>query len=186
MSSSTSCEESKCSSTLCAWSGACRRVGSSPPRPSYCLRTRLVIFPHSSKQLNQPPAQGVPPAKLAAIQSHMGGTSQKDEGSSGSSPRSEGTCLSFCDVIRFVQTFFNLFRLAVAPGKPNCDREWCSPPPKDPDMVNSIQLAGTKRTSSHRRHTKQTTPWAGPEEQSEEQRLSQTVRRLPCLVSFAF
>ena len=57
------------------------------------LPRRLTCRHHSSKQLNQPQAQGVPPAKLAAIQSHMGGTSQKDEDSSGSSPRSEGVCL---------------------------------------------------------------------------------------------
>ena len=43
-----------------------------------------------SKQLTQPAGQGAPPAKLASIQSHMGGTSQKDDGSNGSSPRSEG------------------------------------------------------------------------------------------------
>jgi striatin 1/3/4 len=44
-----------------------------------------------TKQLNQSSSQAVPPMKLAAIQSQMGGSSQKDEGSSGSSPRSEGT-----------------------------------------------------------------------------------------------
>ncbi|KIP10330.1 hypothetical protein PHLGIDRAFT_28558 [Phlebiopsis gigantea 11061_1 CR5-6] len=43
-----------------------------------------------SKQLNQPASQAVPPTKLAAIQSQMGGSSHKEEGSSGSSPRSEG------------------------------------------------------------------------------------------------
>ncbi|KAI0818800.1 WD40-repeat-containing domain protein [Irpex lacteus] len=46
-----------------------------------------------TKQLNQPPSQSVPPTKLAAIQSQMGGSSQKDEGSSGSSPRSEDSPL---------------------------------------------------------------------------------------------
>ncbi|KAI0085434.1 WD40-repeat-containing domain protein [Irpex rosettiformis] len=46
-----------------------------------------------TKQLNQPSTQSVPPTKLAAIQSQMGGSSQKDEGSSGSSPRSEDSPL---------------------------------------------------------------------------------------------
>ncbi|KAJ7871503.1 WD40-repeat-containing domain protein [Mycena olivaceomarginata] len=53
-----------------------------------------------SKQLAQPPpaSSSVPPAKLAAIQGLTSSTSQKDdvqshkEESSGSSPRSEGTC----------------------------------------------------------------------------------------------
>ncbi|KAI0698494.1 WD40-repeat-containing domain protein [Cytidiella melzeri] len=46
-----------------------------------------------TKQLNQPSSQSVPPTKLAAIQSQMGESSQKDEGSSGSSPRSEDSPL---------------------------------------------------------------------------------------------
>ena len=43
-----------------------------------------------SKQLSLPASQAVPPTKLAAIQSQMGGSLHKEEGSSGSSPRSEG------------------------------------------------------------------------------------------------
>ncbi|KAI0747858.1 WD40 repeat-like protein [Daedaleopsis nitida] len=51
----------------------------------------------SSKQLVQPAAQSVPPAKLASLQSQMALTSQKDDASSGSSPRSEGTFTSAPD-----------------------------------------------------------------------------------------
>ncbi|OBZ75399.1 Striatin-3 [Grifola frondosa] len=46
-----------------------------------------------SKQLVQPASQSVPPAKLATLQSQMGSSSQKDDGSSGSSPRSEDSPL---------------------------------------------------------------------------------------------
>lgn len=46
-----------------------------------------------TKQLNQPASQAVPPTKLASIQSQMGGSSHKEEGSSGSSPRSEDSPL---------------------------------------------------------------------------------------------
>lgn len=45
-----------------------------------------------SKQLAQPASQAVPPAKLATLQAQMGQTVQKDNESSGSSPRSEGAC----------------------------------------------------------------------------------------------
>lgn len=56
----------------------------------------IDVSPASSKQLNQPSSQAVPPTKLATIQSQAGATAQKEdayshkEGSSGSSPRSEG------------------------------------------------------------------------------------------------
>ncbi|RDX42686.1 WD40 repeat-like protein [Lentinus brumalis] len=46
-----------------------------------------------SKQLAQPSAQSVPPAKLAALQSQGALASQKDDASSGSSPRSEDSPL---------------------------------------------------------------------------------------------
>ncbi|KAI0933823.1 hypothetical protein AcV5_005866 [Taiwanofungus camphoratus] len=46
-----------------------------------------------SKQLAQSAPQPVPPAKLATLQSQMGQSSQKDDGSSGSSPRSEDSPL---------------------------------------------------------------------------------------------
>ncbi|KAH9946343.1 WD40 repeat-like protein [Epithele typhae] len=46
-----------------------------------------------SKQLAQPPAQSVPPSKLATLQSQIALTSHKDDGSSGSSPRSEDSPL---------------------------------------------------------------------------------------------
>ncbi|OSD02797.1 WD40 repeat-like protein [Trametes coccinea BRFM310] len=46
-----------------------------------------------SKQLAQPTSQSVPPAKLAALQSQIALSSQKDDASSGSSPRSEDSPL---------------------------------------------------------------------------------------------
>ncbi|KAI0637251.1 WD40 repeat-like protein [Trametes polyzona] len=46
-----------------------------------------------SKQLTQPAAQSVPPAKLASLQSQVALASQKDDASSGSSPRSEDSPL---------------------------------------------------------------------------------------------
>ncbi|KAI0327158.1 WD40 repeat-like protein [Cubamyces sp. BRFM 1775] len=46
-----------------------------------------------SKQLAQPAAQSVPPAKLASLQSQIALSSQKDDASSGSSPRSEDSPL---------------------------------------------------------------------------------------------
>lgn len=55
----------------------------------------------SSKQLAQPAGQSIPPSKLAAIQaqaatsSEKGDTGSHKEGSSGSSPRSEGTWSPF-------------------------------------------------------------------------------------------
>ena len=55
-------------------------------------RPRLTCRAPSSKQLAQPAAQSVPPAKLATLQSQIALTSHKDDASSGSSPRSEGTC----------------------------------------------------------------------------------------------
>lgn len=63
------------------------------PTPSF------DVSPASSKQLTQPSSQAVPPAKLATIQSQAGTAAQKEdtfshkEGSSGSSPRSEGAPL---------------------------------------------------------------------------------------------
>lgn len=54
----------------------------------------IDVSRRSSKQLAQPAAQSVPPAKLASLQSQIALASQKDDASSGSSPRSEGLCLS--------------------------------------------------------------------------------------------
>lgn len=45
-----------------------------------------------TKQLGQPSSQAVPIAKLAALQAQSGQASQRDNDSSGSSPRSEGAC----------------------------------------------------------------------------------------------
>lgn len=57
------------------------------------VRAHLIdVSRRSSKQLVQPAAQPVPHAKLATLQSQMALTSHKDDASSGSSPRSEGTC----------------------------------------------------------------------------------------------
>lgn len=58
--------------------------------PSSAPVFNLDVSVSRTKQLNQPASQAVPPTKLAAIQSQMGGSSHKEEGSSGSSPRSEG------------------------------------------------------------------------------------------------
>lgn len=69
----------------------------------------LDVSSSSSKQLNQPASQSIPPSKLAAIQaqaatsSEKGDTGSHKEGSSGSSPRSEGTsslfhCILYRDV----------------------------------------------------------------------------------------
>lgn len=63
---------------------------------SILLVSTFDVSSASSKQLNQPSSQGVPPTKLATIQAQAGSAGQKEdafshkEGSSGSSPRSEG------------------------------------------------------------------------------------------------
>ena len=89
MSSSTSCSESRCLSTLCVLNGT------KPPTRPLSMSPSLTCRGCSSKQLAQPAAQSVPPMKLATLQSEVALHSQKDGASNGSSPRSEGTCPPF-------------------------------------------------------------------------------------------
>lgn len=77
--------------------GVCAARRAVRPLPTFIVR-RPDVSLHSSKQLAQPASQAVPPTKLATLQAHLG--EKKDdayshkEGSSGSSPRSEGASRS--------------------------------------------------------------------------------------------
>ncbi len=80
-----------------------------------CVRVGDIdVSRRSSKQLAQPSAQSVPPAKLATLQSQGALASQKDDASSGSSPRSEGTCRVM--VVRLVSV--SLMRVHQTPLYP--------------------------------------------------------------------
>ena len=84
------------------------------------VRDIIDVSCRSSKQLVQPAAQSVPPAKLATLQSQIALTSHKDDASSGSSPRSEGTCPP-CRATAFysnVGRHASVFRLPGASGGP--------------------------------------------------------------------
>ena len=90
----------------------------SPPSMSPSLTCRGC----SSKQLAQPAAQSVPPTKLATLQSHATLHLQNDDASSGSSPRSEGTCPP-CRATAFysnVGRHASVFRLPAASRSDVC------------------------------------------------------------------
>ena len=122
-SSSTSCGESRCLSTLCVLNGT--KPPTRPPGTSLSLTCRGC----SSKQLPQPAAQSVPPTKLATLQSQVALHSQKDDASNGSSAQSEGTCLP-CRATAFysdVERHSSVFRLPAAFRSDVCwfSPQWC-------------------------------------------------------------
>lgn len=108
----------------------------------------------------------------------MGGSSHKDEESSGSSPRSEGVYAAYFVAGREILTR-RVGRFAITPRGANLvgERCWCS----EENLVNRLELASSKRPRC-RWDVEQTSPRSGSEESSEEPRLSQTVCLLAHLI----
>jgi hypothetical protein len=117
-----------------------------------------------TKQLSQTSSQAVPPTKLASIQSQMGDSSHKEEGSSGSSPRSEGM-RRLEHHTRAFTLLREMCRLSITSRWPDISskRWWACA--ENADLVYWVELAWTERPFRWTYwYIEQASTWAGPQE----------------------